>query len=223
MGKWNSNYRTEYVYDIYRRTPVVKTYKWVKGGWEPSSIDSNFYDGKGKLIRTVKADYNGKAYVNSTQHSYSFDTKSRLTFDEVKTFTAGKWETISRYAYVYNAKGQLTDIKEQLYSLGSFNDASRIMFEYDATFTDIEETSILSSELQLFPNPFSELVNISLPKNASNQGFIISIFDLSGKLIISKPANTDNNQFDLSGLNSGIYLLRCSNGLEDYRKTIIKR
>ena len=60
------------------------------------------------------------------------------------------------------------------------------------------------NSLKLFPNPVtSQLVIHNLEKNA-----ILSIFDLNGKLILSKKADSINEIIDVSNLVNGLYSVK---------------
>ena len=72
------------------------------------------------------------------------------------------------------------------------------------------------TNILLYPNPTSEILNISTELN----NFKIEIFDLIGKKIFettnSKLVNTD--EFD-----NGIYLLKISHGMYSQSKLFIKK
>jgi hypothetical protein len=62
---------------------------------------------------------------------------------------------------------------------------------------------IISNEVQVYPNPFSKQIKITLPVHwRSNQ---IDLFSIEGKLLMH--LNPKSNEFDLSNLTNGIYLL----------------
>jgi CHRD domain/Secretion system C-terminal sorting domain len=63
----------------------------------------------------------------------------------------------------------------------------------------------LQSKLDLYPNPFSDVLNIN---NKTNKSLKVEILDLVGKLIESNTVNFDNSQFDYSYLKSGMYIIK---------------
>jgi CHRD domain/Secretion system C-terminal sorting domain len=65
----------------------------------------------------------------------------------------------------------------------------------------------LESKLDMYPNPFIDVININ---NKTNGTLKVEISDLLGKLIESKTIHSDTSQFDYSYLKSGIYLIKLS-------------
>lgn len=74
-------------------------------------------------------------------------------------------------------------------------------------FLGFQETSVVETELKnellVFPNPTQGEINIELPDHRND--FEVLIFDLSGKLLISRTAT---NRIDLSALQDGMYILK---------------
>ncbi len=65
----------------------------------------------------------------------------------------------------------------------------------------------LQSKLDIYPNPFSEVLKIN---NKTNKNLRVELFDLVGKMIESNSVNLDTSQFDYSYLKSGIYFIKVS-------------
>jgi hypothetical protein len=71
--------------------------------------------------------------------------------------------------------------------------------------TSINETLPNTTTVSIFPNPANSEINIEgLNKNESNT---IQIFDVQGKLVITKTIN-EKGTIDLSELNKGIYVIK---------------
>ncbi|PWV46498.1 reprolysin-like metallopeptidase [Chitinophaga sp. S165] len=74
----------------------------------------------------------------------------------------------------------------------------------------------------VFPNPAKDLVNINLTgfKGKSE----VSIFDVSGRVVLRREMNAVNTQLDISALPAGVYMVRIKNGAKDVSMTkIIKQ
>ncbi|WP_312343505.1 T9SS type A sorting domain-containing protein [Chryseobacterium binzhouense] len=88
---------------------------------------------------------------------------------------------------------------------------------YDASLST-SEAVITKNEVKAYPNPFSDVLNISDIKNVKS----ISVIDLAGRVVKSfdKPSNT----LQLSELNSGMYLvvLNMNDGTKQTLKAIKK-
>ena len=64
---------------------------------------------------------------------------------------------------------------------------------------------IFENEISLYPNPTNNIINIEgLTKNENNT---IQIFDVQGKLVITKTIN-EKGTIDLSELNKGVYVIK---------------
>jgi surface protein len=73
----------------------------------------------------------------------------------------------------------------------------------DCSSVGIEEFE--TSKLKFYPNPTNNIINIEgLNKNENNT---IQIFDVQGKLVISKNI-TEKGIIDLSELNKGVYVIK---------------
>ncbi|WP_299334410.1 T9SS type A sorting domain-containing protein [uncultured Psychroserpens sp.] len=79
-----------------------------------------------------------------------------------------------------------------------------------------------SSSFSLYPNPTNSVLHIELTNSAS--GLQYEVFDILGKQIISKSLDTNSpSQIDVSDWNSGLYLIRISNGDKAETKRFIKQ
>jgi hypothetical protein len=82
----------------------------------------------------------------------------------------------------------------------------------------IEETSLFSNELNLFPNPVSSIMNIDYALN-SNADVIITIYDLSGRVVDFRFefGLTGNNRkrIDVTELKPGMYMLELTANKKD--------
>lgn len=76
--------------------------------------------------------------------------------------------------------------------------------------------------LNIFPNPTSELVNVS---TTDFEGTSIFISDISGRKLYAQSANSTNNTIDVSGLQPGIYYLSLQNknGHIQTQKLVVQR
>jgi hypothetical protein len=74
------------------------------------------------------------------------------------------------------------------------------------------ETKVVDPEyldqIELYPNPTSDMLNIKVNRNAALLN--LQIYDMNGKLVFSKAAETTMS-IDLKQLSKGIYLVSLSN------------
>lgn len=92
---------------------------------------------------------------------------------------------------------------------------SSVLFYKNNLITDLEEN--FSSEfVQIFPNPTSELINVSF--FAQNEEFTLELFDLNGKLLVIEEG-FGNTEVDIRNYSQGIYslVLTTSNNLQNIK------
>jgi hypothetical protein len=74
---------------------------------------------------------------------------------------------------------------------------------------------LAQTEVRVYPNPTSGQVYVNLP-NGATQEVMVQLMDASGRVV--RTAQLSNNQnaveFDLSGMASGLYLVRLNQGNE---------
>ena len=85
------------------------------------------------------------------------------------------------------------------------------------------ENPELFSEISIYPNPTSELVNIDIPQNYNVLD--ISMYDVTGKLLKNEPNASGKLTFDVGTLATGTYYLQIINPKNKEQKTfkLIKR
>jgi len=91
---------------------------------------------------------------------------------------------------------------------------------FDGTLSD--EQVVVNKDIQIYPNPAADRVNIQNFKEVIDY---VSIYDNSGKLVEQKRANKSYNQIDVSQLPVGIYLMVATleNGKSISKKLLIVR
>lgn len=98
-------------------------------------------------------------------------------------------------------------------------DVYNIDFGYD-------NDSLISS-VNLFPNPFVNILNYEFETKNIRGGYFYNIYDMTGKVILTDNGfvSEDNisNDIDLSELSSGIYLIQFNFGNTTLINTIIKQ
>lgn len=126
---------------------------------------------------------------------------------------------------------QATNISEGRYPDGS--DSWMAMETYtpgasnEVTISQLEEEMEQVLQLDIFPNPVAERLNIRLTcSNASEAQAFAAIYDLTGKICLETAIDGWSNGYtggiNVSALPSGIYLLVVEHGMERISRKIIK-
>jgi PKD repeat protein len=77
----------------------------------------------------------------------------------------------------------------------------------------MKETS--DSEFDLYPNPTTKQINLMVDSNLL--GSVYTVYDNTGKLVLTGKVNTENTSVDLGNLSAGLYLFRMG---ENFTQTI---
>ncbi|MDD4149780.1 MAG: T9SS type A sorting domain-containing protein [Bacteroidales bacterium] len=92
----------------------------------------------------------------------------------------------------------------------------------DTVFVDIDdcvniEESTLNN-IEIYPNPTNGIINIS-----ADQNYIVEVLDLTGRIIESVNMNNNDISIDLTSKNSGMYIIRLTNGNGTKTVKVIKK
>lgn len=77
------------------------------------------------------------------------------------------------------------------------------------TLLNLEDVQLESTTISLFPNPANDIITLQT-NTLINE---VSIFNNLGQVVLKKTTNfSDNNEFDISALRSGIYIMNIKSG-----------
>ena len=77
--------------------------------------------------------------------------------------------------------------------------------------TDNVDDVVLSSEVEIYPNPANDFVTI---KTHNNIGDLITISDISGRTLITEEVTDDDIQINIADLAKGLYIIKVGNKSE---------
>lgn len=75
--------------------------------------------------------------------------------------------------------------------------------------TSVKEIANVSQHLTVFPNPASEMVNVSLESKAG-QAASYQVVDITGRTVLSQQVNSNEFSFPAMGINPGLYFVHLS-------------
>ena len=118
-----------------------------------------------------------------------------------------------------------------LYTIGEVNvqelNAGNILLSEGFISSDFGETlsigdeNSIGNQLLLYPNPAKDFVTIT---NLPHGEIQMIVFDINGKVIVSKIVNTETARIDTSNFPNGVYLLRFDhNGYIIHKKLIVNK
>jgi len=83
----------------------------------------------------------------------------------------------------------------------------------------IEDTTF--SNLKIYPNPTTGFVNIDLGNQNLESNSIVKLFDIQGRMILTKEMKTAIDNVNISNLSDGVYLITIENGSSRTTKKIV--
>ena len=138
------------------------------------------------------------------------------TTSALKTNYTDLENTTSNLFYQVEAIG-----KEEYHSLkkvSSFNSRTRSNVASNRSFITTSDTAD-ASKIHVYPNPLVINAVVVFPYEA-DQKFQLSILDLTGKLVYSKPVFSGEVEIERGNLKEGLYILQIA-GKKIYRKKLI--
>lgn len=78
----------------------------------------------------------------------------------------------------------------------------------------------LNEEISIYPNPSTDNIKVNLPKSMEYASVVV--FNVLGKKVITQQINATDNIIKVSHLNSGVYLLKFTNGNVSKTLKIVK-
>ena len=199
-------------------SPNANLAVWNGSGWE-ESVDVLSSETLYPRVRTMEI-YNGELYIGGY-----FDQVAGIWASNFAKFDGNEWCGLTNDTIV----GQIHDfavLNGELYMGGFIDEINGItMWENgfeglvaklnaDAVFTCIDVVGLNEQnktlEIEIFPNPSSDQVTISLGETTFNQ-FEITLFDITGKQVLKLNKQNLPFVFETRYLNAGVYNLTISN------------
>ncbi|HNY03758.1 MAG TPA: T9SS type A sorting domain-containing protein, partial [Bacteroidales bacterium] len=94
------------------------------------------------------------------------------------------------------------------------------LYRYDTVLDSImvfTEPCLTQGQITLFPNPAHSMVYVRVPVTSSTSPGSLTLYDLRGQLVLTKPVINETTGIDVSGLNPGLYFVR----FNDNRVTVV--
>ncbi|MCK5136162.1 MAG: T9SS type A sorting domain-containing protein [Bacteroidales bacterium] len=90
----------------------------------------------------------------------------------------------------------------------------------DRFFVGIEKSVFPDTHIKLYPNPCGDILNFDFAPPSSGSGFVVRIYDMTGKLVLKKEAAS--TPLEISQLSLGMYVLDIETGFGNQKFRFIK-
>jgi len=131
------------------------------------------------------------------------------TFSEINRVN-GKGSSVERSAYISTDPAPATGLNYYRLKQVDFDGT----FEYSHIEVIRVDTPV---DIICFPNPSSDIFNISIERQDANMDEIVTIYDSLGKAILTLSLNEHNQQIDLSRFPTGLYTAKFQESNEEIR------
>jgi PKD repeat protein len=155
-------------------------------------------------------------YGNAPLTVYFTDTSTNHPTSWKWEFGDGSYSTMHYIFHVYDKPGNYS------VSLIACNPAGCDTFIVnDAVIVSGSEMirNVDKKELEIYPQPAKTLLNIKTSQSIEN--FKVSLYSLTGTLLISQAEHSPFFSLDVSAIQTGVYLLEINTGKEKVRRKII--
>jgi hypothetical protein len=136
--------------------------------------------------------------------NYTFNGQN-LTEEEVFTGSGSNWTEKEKFEYNYLLNKVLSETYFK-YNGSSYDKLYKKHYYYYNTI-DIE-TVVKQLDLEIYPNPVNNNININV---ANINSFDYSIYNITGKIIKQGHSGNSSIKIDVSDMNRGVYILRIMN------------
>jgi len=95
-------------------------------------------------------------------------------------------------------------------------------WQYDPNGFPQGVATLSSPDIQIYPDPASNVVTIALQKSLFTDGTVASIYSVQGQLIKQYSLAQEKIELDISGLTSGLYIVKVFNKSQQFVSRLIK-
>ena len=100
----------------------------------------------------------------------------------------------------------------------------KLILEFiDTQITSTNENQNHTLEVNLSPNPTSDIINIEFPASHSEPSFHVKVYNLTGKLMSEQSIVGNSCEISLGDMPDGLYLIKINSGEYQSIKKIIKK
>lgn len=182
-------------------TTLILTFGAVSPGiWAEVARDDRTYDISNRIVESVIQVRSGSVWVNSNKLSYSYNGDNKTGLVSIKTWNGSAWV---EPAYTFPNVTITSTAHQMVYST------------YDVTIASVQNKKQIN--VQPYPNPTSEGFYI----NAGDEVVKVSVFTLSGVLILEKEDVTGNEYITSTLLTNGTYLIKIENDKNVFIKKLL--
>jgi hypothetical protein len=161
--------------------------------------------------------FNALSWSTATETNNNYFTVERTNGD-------GTWTTIGTVKGAGNSTHDIDYSLNDEAPLQGVNYYRLKQTDYDGNFTysDIIAISDQATELKVYPNPVSGLLNIEIPGTVNN-GCTVELYNMMGARVYNSLVDTAPLQLNMGNYPAGMYCLVVNNNGTLYRQKVVKQ
>ncbi|WP_055442304.1 T9SS type A sorting domain-containing protein [Lacinutrix himadriensis] len=219
---WIRVSKQEFTYNAIPLLEIVLASLWdaVNDVWVNDGRSTFVYDANNLLNTKTFEDWENNTWVNDNQEAYTFDNNDFLIEALVSEWNTSTmvYDLDRRETYTNNAQGYYTELLRENYLLGTWVNSTRDRRVYPICYT-LGIENVLAEDFSVYPIPAQNVLHIK----SNTQHSEAIIMDLNGRIVQQEKLTNTLQTIDISQLNSGVYILKLSNGNQVITKKIIKK
>ena len=181
-------------------------------------------------LNTISINYSWSISANSWIPDYR-STSSRTEDSTIASQQHDKWDTIaqqwvatSRITSNFDIRHNQTRNFLQIWNNTTGNwETTRESDYYWSPFKPQSIPEIIKPDIKVYPNPVSSTLTIRIPNNIDLYNTTIRVVAVSGQSLFSTNPSSRVAKLDLTGLQSGLYLIQIQTGNMMVTKSVIKQ
>lgn len=177
--------------------------------WVNQFKTQSIYDGSGNIIQFIQYKGDNQNWNNQNKKEIQFNQSIPLSDITPVSF----WD-----AYLNYINQPLVEKNYVADGNNNFVLIDSITYFYSGPITGVTDNDI--SKIQVYPNPTSDWVII---KGDFSIPTLVSLFDVTGRIVKSTVINGNSSLVNLQNLNAGLYYLKIKIGDKQFSKKIIKQ
>lgn len=222
---WVNSGKTESQYNDNKQITVHIEWVWQNDQWVQNVKTNYLYDDENNLSTLSFQLWQNEQWTNSDQELYYYDNHQlskaiQQKWDDVQL----KYTDTYKYEYQYNDFAQITQARSFEYVDPVWRSSDGINLYYEAFVSGAGvKKSRATTNIQVYPNPFNDQLNISVNGGYVNQ---VKVTDISGNLVfISKNLQgTTGVSIPAHSWAAGSYIVQVrSNGVWQSQSVILSK
>jgi hypothetical protein len=132
-NEWNIYLRTiKMAYDAHNNLTSCITQSWNGSAWVNYYQYTYTYDANNNQIGKLYQEWNDNAWVNYYQYTYTYDANNNQTSEIDQSWSNSTWVNLNQYIYTYNAGNKVTNGLSQTWNGSAWVNYIQYTYTYDA-------------------------------------------------------------------------------------------